>query len=97
MAFANDAQFVSWLKEVHDFNEAHGMRSLRLVAVQELLLSPIHTLATVRWGAQFEKTGDRLIEFEISYFLEGTSLDYRILAYVSQRDQSEEMKRLGLL
>lgn len=74
------------------------MRSLAVVAIQEVTLSPLHALAAVTWGAQFEKTGARTIEFEISYLLEKAGDDdWRILAYISQRDQNEEMKKEGLL
>jgi hypothetical protein len=41
-----------------------------MVTIREVTLSPLHALAIVRWGARFEKTGDRVIEFEISYLVE---------------------------
>ena len=64
-AFANDVRFVEWLRQVAHFNRQHGMRSLTAMSIRDTALSPLHTLATVRWGARFEKTGDRIIEFEI--------------------------------
>jgi len=97
MAFANDDRFRSWLRQVGEFNRGHGMRGMAVVSVQALELSPIHTLATVRWGAQFEKTGDRLIEFDIAYLLERAGETWTILAYVSKEDQDEAMRREGLL
>ena len=65
-AFANDARFVEWLRQVANFNR-HGMRSHGDVDSRRNVESTPHTLATVTWGARFEKTGDRIIEFEISY------------------------------
>lgn len=97
MTFANDASFVDWLKQVYDFNQQHGMRSLEVVSVAPVALSPLHTLAIVRWGARFEKTGDRLVEFQISYLVEGSAEGMVILSYISQADQEAEMKALGLL
>jgi len=96
-AFANDERLREWLREVRDFNRQHGMRSLAVMAIQEMSLSAIHRLATVRWGARFTKTGERIIEFEISYLLHQADGRWQILAYVSQRDQAEEMRALGLL
>ena len=55
-AFTNDSRFLDWLRTVADFNRRHGMRSLGVVTIRELTLSPLHALATIRWGAQFEKT-----------------------------------------
>ncbi len=96
-AFANDRQFLDWLGRVAAFNREHGMRHLAPVSTEGLELSPIHTLATVRWGARFDKTGDRTIEFEISYLLERSAGDWRILSYISRTDQNAEMAKAGLL
>lgn len=96
-AFTNDASFIEWVRQVADFNRQHGMRDLTVVSVRDTTLSPIHTLATVTWATRFEKTGDRLIEFEISYLLEQDEDKWRILSYISRSDQSDEMTRAGLL
>jgi len=96
-AFTNDARFVEWLRQVADYNRQHGMRELRVVSIRDAALSPRHTLASVTWGARFEKTRDRLIEFEISYLLEQAEDEWRILSYISRSDQHAEMAKAGLL
>jgi hypothetical protein len=96
-AFANDSRFLQWIQQVGDFNHQHGMRTLTVRKIQELSLSPRHVLATVRWGSQFDRLGDRVIEFDIAYLLEGTGDEWKILSYVSQQDQEEQMKQLGLM
>jgi hypothetical protein len=97
MTFANDARFIDWLKQVHDFNQEHGMRALEVVSADPVALSPIHSLAIVKWGARFEKSGDRRVEFQISYLVEGGTDGMKILSYISQSDQEAEMKALGLV
>jgi hypothetical protein len=97
MTFANDVQFLDWLAHVRTFNRQHGMRALSPAAVRETVLSPMHVLAQVRWSARFEKTGTRAIEFEIAYLMELAGRSWRVLGYVSARDQEEEMRALGLL
>lgn len=96
-AFANDVRFGEWLRQVSASNRQHGMRALLVNGVREEALSPLHALATVTWGAQFEKTGSRVIEFDISYLLERTDDEWRILSYISRTDQQEEMTKAGLL
>ena len=54
-------------------------------------------LAQVRWRTRFAKTGDRAVEFEIAYLIERAADSWRVLGYVSERDQDEEMRKLGLL
>jgi hypothetical protein len=85
------------LRQVRAFNRDHGMTGLAPLSVHGLALSPCHTLATVRWGAQFARTGERIVEFEIAYLLEKNGQDWKILTYISQRDQAEEMEKLGVL
>ena len=97
MVFANDARFLEWLAQVRAFNRQHGMRAISPATVRETVLSPLHVLARVRWSARFEKTGDRAIEFEIAYLIERAGEAWRVLGYVSERDQDEEMRALGLL
>jgi hypothetical protein len=96
-AFTNDARFIEWLRKVAAFNRQHGMRALMAVSIRDVTLSPLHTLAAVTWGARFEKTGDRIIEFEISYLLEEAGDEWRILAYIGRSDQNAEMAKEGLL
>jgi len=96
-AFANDAKLLEWLGQVRDFNRASGMRSMRPTRVEAQPLSAAHALATVQWSARFDKTGDREIAFQIAYLVERSADTWKILAYVSQEDQEDEMKRLGLL
>lgn len=96
-AFANDARFIEWLRQVVAFNRQHGMRALAVVSIRDVALSPLHTLATVIWAARFDKTGDRSIEFEISYLLERADDEWRILSYISRTDQNAEMAKEGLL
>ena len=95
--FANDAKFLAWLAQVHAFNRQHQMQALSPAAVRQTTLSPLHALAQVRWSARFEKTGDRAVEFEIAYLLERAADSWRVLGYVSEQDQEEEMRALGLL
>jgi ketosteroid isomerase-like protein len=97
VSVANDMRFLAWLEQVYDFNQKHGMRSLEVVSVDGITLSPLHSMATVKWGARFAKTADRLIEFQISYLLEKAGNGWKILSYISQADQENEMKKLGLL
>src|SRR5262245_44925584 len=92
-AFTNGAHFIEWLREVAAFNHQHGMRALMAVSIRDVTLSPLHTLATVTWGAHFEKTGARIIEFELSYLLERADDEWRILAYISRSDQNAEMAK----
>ena len=70
------------------------MKALSPAAVPETVLNPLHVLAPVRWSARLKRTGARTVDFEIAYLMEGS---WRVLGYISARDQVEEMRALGLL
>lgn len=96
-AFRNDAAFLDWLRQVHDFNVKAGMSSMTAGDVDEIRISADYTLVTVQWAATFQKTGDKPIPFTISYLLRESESGYRIVAYVSHEDQEDAMRAHGLL
>jgi hypothetical protein len=97
-AFKNDGKFVEWLGELHKFNQQTGMISMEVLGVEQLSpLSSRHVLANVDWGARFRRTGDRVIAFRIAYLLEKTEDTWKILAYIAEKDQEQEMRELGLV
>ena len=61
------------------------------------MLSPLHVLAQVRWRARFEKTGARAIEFETACLVERAQESWRVLGYISARDQQKEIQAFGLI
>ena len=97
MAYRNDEKFLQWLEELKDFNQKTGMGSMRIVNYGESAVSPHYLMATVEWGVTFEKTGDELITFDITYFVDVTGKMPRIIMYISHEDQEDAMKERGLL
>jgi hypothetical protein len=96
--FANDDKFLSWLGQLHELNVKTRMTSMEVVSIdRQRPLSERHELANVEWGARFEKTGAQRITFRISYLVEKVGEGWKILAYVAEKDQEEELRRLGLL
>jgi hypothetical protein len=95
--FTNDARFREWLRGLVASHDALGMRSIAVHDVEVRTLSPIHVLTEVTWDARFDKTADRAITFKISYLVERAPEGMRVLGYVSETDEEEEMKRHGLV
>jgi hypothetical protein len=95
--FPNDDQFLAWLRRLHDFNRQAGMLSMEPVAVAGTAVAPGYDLARVTWGARFQKTGDELIRFAITYIIRHTDQGPKLIAYISHEDQEEAMRAHGLL
>ena len=96
-SFKNDEQFLAYLARVHGYNQNAGMLSLEVVSIHDSPVGDCHAFATVEWGARFQKTGDELIRFKISYMLRFSEGNPLILAYVSHEDQEELMHARGLI
>ncbi len=96
-AFKNDDQFLGWLRQVHEFNQASGMEAMEVIAVAGQPLSDQFLIATVEWGAMFKKTCDERITFKISYILQEQDGSFKVLGYISHEDQMEAMREKGLL
>jgi hypothetical protein len=96
-AFRNDAAFLDWLRQVHDYNVKTGMASMAAEDVDPVRVSADYSLVAVRWAARFQKSGNSPVRFTISYLLRETESGYKIVAYVSHEDQEEAMRAHGLL
>lgn len=85
------------MKKVVDYQKKTGMRSLSPVSVEIGEIAAPHYLATVTWGAFFEKTGDKLISFSISYILREEDATFKILTSISHEDERRMRSQLGIL
>ena len=96
-AFANDDTFKQWLRGLRESNIEHGMQSMDVLGVADQPLGETFVLTTVSWGARFEKTGDQIIPFDVSYMVNVSGEEPKIIGYFSHRTQEGEMKKWGLL
>ncbi len=49
------------------------------------------------WGVTFKKTGSKLIEFDVTYFIQKTGPEPKIIMFIAHLDEDNAMKELGLL
>ena len=54
-------------------------------------------MVKVHWGVTFKKTGDKLIEFDVSYFVQKTGPEPKIIMFIAHQDEGKAMKELSLL
>jgi hypothetical protein len=45
----------------------------------------------------FQKTGDKLIEFDVSYLVQKTVPEPKIILFIAHQDEEQAMKDLGLM
>jgi hypothetical protein len=97
MVFQNDEKFLQWLNQLKEFNQQTGMGNMQIVNFQESAISEHYHMVTIEWGVTFPKTGDELITFKISYFVNVTAPMPGIIMYISHVDQEDYMREKGLL
>lgn len=105
-AIASTPQFIGCLKgkeEIHtafnsiaEYQKKTGMTSLAPFKVEIKEIDSLHVWAKVRWCAKFAKTGDKGIEFDVSYLLRRTEVDFVILLYVSHQDEQQLRQEFGV-
>ena len=54
-------------------------------------------MATIHWRVTFQKTGNKPIEFDVSYIFYEKDNEPEIILFISHEDEEEAMKKLGLM
>ena len=96
-AIAVDPSFVGCLKgereirkamrEISAYQIRTGLRSMSPIAVEIGEIAPPHYMAKVNWGALFEKTGNRLITFDVTYLIREHQESFQILTSISHEEE----------
>jgi hypothetical protein len=93
----NKTEFLKQAEKAAQFYKVVEQTSVRILHEKEIRISENYALATIHWGATFKKTGDKLIEFDVSYIVHLRGNCPEIILFISHQDEQEAMKKLGLL
>ena len=52
-------------------------------------------MVTVHWGVTFGKTGDEMTEFDVTYIIQETGAEPKIIMFITHQDEQEAIKKLG--
>lgn len=83
-------------EEAVKFYKSVGRNSAKIISKRIIPISDCYSMVVVRWGVTFEKTGSRLVQFDITYIIQHTESDPKILLFISHEDEEMEMKKLGI-
>ncbi len=65
--------------------------------MDETQINNEYSMVKVHWGVTFKKTGNKLIEFDVTYFIQETGTEPKIIMFIAHQDEERAMKELGLL
>lgn len=63
-------EFAKMASKAAEFYRSMGQTSAKILSMDETAISNEYSMVRVHWGVTFKKTGDRLIEFDVTYFVQ---------------------------
>ncbi len=90
-------EFARMAGKAAQFYRSVGQTSAKILSMDETAISREYSMVKVHWGVTFEKTGNRLIEFDVTYFIQKTGPEPKIIMFIAHQDEEKAMKELGLL
>lgn len=78
-----------------DFYRKAGKTSASILSLDEHVISPDYSLVKVHWGVSFKKNGDKPVEFDVSYLVQLTGPEPKILAFITHQDEDSAMQELA--
>ena len=87
--------FINKAGEFAEYHKKVGMTSARKLSCYELSISNEYSLVTVHWGVTFEKLGNQKVEFDVTYIVQKTGNEPKIIMFISHEDEAEAMKRVN--
>lgn len=92
----NKKEFTEKAEQAASFYRSVGQKSARIVSKRVMPISNDYSMVVVRWGITFERTGSRQIEFDVTYIIQESGSEPRIILFISHEDEEVAMKKLGL-
>ncbi|KPQ43947.1 MAG: hypothetical protein MPEBLZ_01478 [Candidatus Methanoperedens nitroreducens] len=90
-------EFAKMAGKAAEFYRSVGQTSAKILSMEETEISNEYSMVKVHWGVTFEKTGNKLIEFDVTYFIQKTGPEPKIIMFIAHQDEERAMKELGLL
>ncbi len=90
-------EFARMASKAAQFYKSVGQTSAKILSMDETAISREYSMVKVHWGATFEKTGNKMIEFDVTYLIQQTGPEPKIIMFIAHEDEEKAMKDLGLM
>ena len=78
------------------FYKSVGRNSAKIISKRVMPICNDYSMVVVRWGITFDRTGNKVIEFDTSYIIQEVGDEPKIILLISHEDEEEAMKKLAL-
>ncbi len=89
-------EFARMANKSAEFYRSVGQTSAKILSMDETAINREYSMVKVHWGVTFEKTGNKLMEFDVTYFIQKTGSEPKIIMFIAHQDEESAMKELGL-
>ena len=89
-------EFLKMAHKASEFYKSVGQTSAKILSLTETSISNEYSMVKVHWGVTFRKSGDKLIEFDVTYFIQKTDEEPKIIVFIVHEDEEKAMQELGL-
>ena len=90
-------EFKKKAEQAVEFYKSVGQNSARIVSKRIMPICYEYSMVVIRWGVTFERTGNKLIEFDVTYIVYEKVSPPQIILFISHEDEEEAMKKLGVM
>ena len=91
------SEFLKLADQAAEFYRKVGQTSAKILSAEETTISNEYSMVKTHWGVTFGKTGDKLIEFDVTYFVQKSDPEPRIIMFIAHQDEQKAMQELGLV
>jgi hypothetical protein len=90
-------EFAKMARQAAEFYKSVGQTSAKILSMDETAISKEYSMVKVHWGVTFKKTGEKLVEFDVTYFIQNPDTNPKIIMFIAHQDEEKAMKELGLM
>jgi len=91
------AEFLTLAGQAAEFYKKVGQTSVRILSSEDTAISYEYSMVKTHWAATFKKTGHRLIEFDVTYIVQKTGPEPKIIMFIAHQDEQKAMQEIGLV
>jgi len=92
------SEFLILAYQAAEFYRSVGQTSAKILSLDETIISQEYSIVKVHWGGvTFKKTGDKLIEFDVSYLVQKIESEPKLILFIAHQNEQKAMQELKLL
>lgn len=88
--------FEKQAEQANKFYKNTGRNSAKIISKRIMPICNEYSMVVVRWGITFDKTGNKLKEFDRSYIIQETGDEPKIILIISHEDEEATIKKMDL-